>query len=480
MNLEISKGTKNISSNNLIVLTKKDSDFKQFCFSDKEIIFANKNIEKDITQITITQDDRYIFLVLIDEDTFTFQNKEKVRKAAYKLHKEIIGLKINDVCIQTNLDNSEIILLLAEGLALSNYQFLKYFTDELDKKKNSLEKIKIVDSKITDMQISEMNSIIKAVFKTKDLINEPVSYLNSVQLANEFEKMSNEAGFSIDIFDEKKIKQLKMGGLLAVNQGSIDPPRFSIMEWKPENAKNKKPVIIVGKGLVYDTGGLSLKPTKGMDSMKSDMSGGAAVAGLFYAVAKQKLPVHIIGLVPSTDNRPDGNAYAPGDVVKMHNGLNVEVLNTDAEGRMILADALSFSEKYEPELVIDIATLTGSAAIATGKEATVVMGNADDKTFDILEKSGNEVFERVSRFPFWDEYNEMLKSDIADLQNIGGREAGAITAGKFLEHFTKSPFIHIDIAGTAFLSGTDSYKGKGATGVGVRLLYEFLKQSIVK
>ena len=267
-----------------------------------------------------------------------------------------------------------------------------------------------------------------------------------------------------------------MGGLLAVNKGSIDPPTFSILEWKPAKAKNKKPIILVGKGVVYDTGGLSLKPTpNSMDMMKCDMGGAAAVIGALYAVSKNKLPYHVIGLVPATDNRPGGNAYAPGDVITMHNKKTVEVLNTDAEGRMILADALSYAQKYKPELVLDAATLTGAAANAIGHYGVVAMGNADEKIMKKLKDSGNKVYERIVEFPFWDEYSEQLKSSIADMTNLGNGAGGAITAGKFLEKFTDYPYIHLDIAGPAFIKKPVDYISQGGTGVGVRLFYDFIK-----
>jgi leucyl aminopeptidase len=212
-----------------------------------------------------------------------------------------------------------------------------------------------------------------------------------------------------------------------------------------------------------------------MDYMKSDMAGAAAVAGTMFALAKAGIPVYTIGLIPSTDNRPDGNAYAPGDVIKMFDSTTVEVLNTDAEGRMILADALSWAKKYNPELVITIATLTGAAQAAIGNNGIVAMGNSGRDVFDKLKHSGDMVFERIAEFPFWNDYAEFLKSDIADIKNIGGRYAGAITGGKFLEHFTDYPFIHLDIAGPSYNKTCDSYRGKGGSGVGIRLLYDFLK-----
>jgi leucyl aminopeptidase len=235
--------------------------------------------------------------------------------------------------------------------------------------------------------------------------------------------------------------------------------------------------VLVGKGVVYDTGGLSLKPTpNSMDHMKCDMAGAAAVAGAMAMVAGQQLPVHVIGLVPATDNRPGGEAYAPGDVVRMHSGLTVEVLNTDAEGRIILADALSYGEQFDAELVFSIATLTGAAMRAIGTYASVIMGTAPEDRFRMLDDAAQHVFERVARMPFWEEYDEEIKSDIADIKNLGSDLAGQITAGKFLARFTTKPYIHIDIAATAFLDRRDHYRVKGGTGVGVRLFYEFLKR----
>jgi leucyl aminopeptidase len=212
-----------------------------------------------------------------------------------------------------------------------------------------------------------------------------------------------------------------------------------------------------------------------MDYMKSDMSGGAMVATVVYAAARLKLPVYLIALIPATDNRPDGNALTPGDIIYTHSGKTVEVLNTDAEGRLILADALSYAKRYNPMVVLDAATLTGAAAVAIGPYGIVAMGNADKTTFDALKRSGERVYERIVEFPFWDEYNELMKSDIADMKNIGSREGGAITAGKFLSFFVDYPWIHLDIAGPAFLQKADHYRSKGGTGVGLRLLLDFIK-----
>jgi leucyl aminopeptidase len=309
--------------------------------------------------------------------------------------------------------------------------------------------------------------------------NSDKSYIKIAKLRDDIvtlKSMGKNAGFNVSVLNKIKIQQLKMGGLLAVNAGSVDEPTFSILEYKPKNAKNKKPVVLVGKGVVYDTGGLSLKPTpNSMDMMKCDMAGGAAVGCAIYAIAKAGINVHVIGLIPATDNRPGFNAFAPVDIIKMMDGSSVEMLNSDAEGRMILADALHYAKRYQPQLVIDIATLTGAAAAAIGTFGIVGMGTASQEQKEILNTSGLNVHERIADFPFWDEYDELLKSDIADQKNLGGPYAGAITAGKFLNKFTDYPYYHLDIAGPAFLTAKEHYKPKGGTGIGVRLLFEFLK-----
>ena len=397
-------------------------------------------------------------------------DEEKMRVAGSKI-RAALDKEASSITIHGSKEST---FSLVEGLMLSNYQFTKYFADA-EKRANKLDSIAVDDS-YTESDVKELVDITTAVFWARDMVNEPVSFLNAQQLAAEIEALGDDSDMNVTILEKTQIEALKMGGLLGVNQGSIDPPTFTIAEYKPANAINTKPIVLVGKGVVYDTGGLSLKPTaNSMDIMKSDMGGAACVAGAIYLVAKQKLPVHVIALIPATDNRPGLNAYAPGDVVTMYDGTTVEVLNTDAEGRMILADALAYSAKFDPEIVIDAATLTGAAHRAIGMHASIVMGNADDKYFQQLNDAGNNTYERVVRFPFWDEYFEEMKSSIADLKNLGGPSAGMITAGKFLEHFVKAPYIHMDIAGPAWLDKNEAYRTKGGSGVGVRLLYNFLK-----
>ena len=408
--------------------------------------------------------DSTLFLVKSNSD------REKVRSGGAKLRANL-DKKVKELSIH---GDEKFLYDFIEGILLANYQFIHYFKDA-KKKENLLHNI-IVASNANKAKLSELKSISKAVFWARDMVNEPLSFLTAEQLAEEIRLIGDASKMSVTVLEKTQIEALKMGGLLAVNKGSIDPPTFTIVEYKSKKAKNKKPIVLVGKGVVYDTGGLSLKPTaNSMDIMKSDMGGAACVAGAIYLAAMQELPLHIIALIPATDNRPGLNAYAPGDVITMYDGTTVEVLNTDAEGRMILADALSYSKKFDPELVIDAATLTGSAHNALGAQASIMMGNAKDKYFSQLEKAGEDSYERIVKFPFWEEYFEEMKSSIADLKNIGGPTAGMITAGKFLEHFVSAPYIHIDIAGPAWLKAANAYRPKGGSGYGVRLLYQFLK-----
>ncbi len=474
MNIDI---IKKLSDNDtLIILGRKEDPFGQYLQNQNEKSYLKSIFKKKAKPVIINQYKRWIFILPVEEGKKPLHEVlEEIRKGGKNIVSALNENHLKKACITDLTGNPSFLTALIEGIALGNYQFNKYFTKS-DKEENSLKTLLVFSDELKKKQLDELNYLISAVYQARDLVNEPLSHLTAVQLAAEIEKMGKEAGFSVEVFHKKKIESLRMGGLLAVNKGSIDPPTFSILTWKPEKPKNKKPIVLVGKGIVFDSGGLSLKPTfESMDYMKSDMAGAAAVAGTMFALAKAGIPVYTIGLIPSTDNRPDGNAYAPGDVIKMFDGTTVEVLNTDAEGRMILADALSWAKKYNPELVITIATLTGAAQAAIGNNGIVAMGNSGRDVFDKLKHSGDMVFERIAEFPFWNDYAELLKSDIADIKNIGGRYAGAITGGKFLEHFTDYPFIHLDIAGPSYNKTCDSYRGKGGSGVGIRLLYDFLK-----
>lgn len=464
MNITITASKEVKDQQHLIALCQNIQQINGLAIGYDEQKYIEEAQEKDLKTILINQYHRMLMIVLVDEDA------ESARLSANQLHSVISKQQLSSVTIQNFSNDSTIGYAFAEGLALSNYQFLKYFKD---KKAHALNEIQLNwDGAENDAKT--LQAVMAGTYTARDLVNEPFSYLTAPQYSKDIEKLAKEYGFKVTVLHKEQIETLKMGGLLAVNKGSIDPPTFNIMEWKSANVINRQPIVLVGKGIVYDTGGLSLKPTaNSMDMMKCDMGGSAAVVGTMVAIAKAKLDVHVIALVPATDNRPSGNAYAPGDVIFMHDGTSVEVLNTDAEGRLILADALSYAKQLNPELVIDLATLTGAAARAIGKRGIVAMGN-DKSTMEALKKSGENVYERIAEFPFWKEYKDDLKSTVADLKNLGGAEAGAITAGKFLEHFTDYPYTHLDIAGPAFMTSPFNYRGTGGTGVGVRLLFDFL------
>lgn len=462
----------------LILLCGKSSKLNNYGLSAAELDYVKNELSiKEKKSVVINQLNRYVVVQLITPQKEKYKTLESMRKAAVGIHALLSDAKVKTATVVDVDSKQQETLAFSEGLLLSNYQFLKY-RKEREKEEYSLKTIGVFSKAVNAKQLEELQHVTDAVTISRNLVNEPANFLTAVQLSKEFQKMGKEAGFNVEVFNKAKITSLKMGGLLAVNLGSIDPPTFTIMEYKPARVKNKQPVVLVGKGVVYDTGGLSLKPTpNSMDMMKCDMAGAATVAGAIYAIAKAKLPVHVIGLVPATDNRPGENAYVPGDVITMFNGLTVEMLNADAEGRMILADALSYAQKYKPQLVLDFATLTGAAVAAIGMSGLVAMGTADERTKNKLKQSGLNTFERLAEMPFWDDYDDMIKSDIADMKNIGGPYGGAITAGKFLARYIDYPWMHFDIAGPAFLTAKDGYRPKGGTGVGIRLLFDYFRNN---
>jgi leucyl aminopeptidase len=470
MHISVKRLTTTPKSGHLILLSS-DKSIPSGFLSGQEAKFVTNEFASQRKSVHINQFDRQIFVQLLDgSDKAPYQQLEAARKAGAALAARLQAIKAEQVCIVGA--DGPISAAVAEGLLLSSYQFLKYRSNK-EKESNKLRSLQI-HSPLTEKELDLLRAIVTATWCARDLVNEPQNFLTASELSRQFVKMGKEAGFKVEVWNKTKIKSMKMGGLLAVNQGSVEPPTFTIMEYKPRNAVNKKPYVLVGKGVVYDTGGMSLKPTaNSMDFMKCDMAGGATVGATLYALAKAGLPVHVIGLVPATDNRPDGDAYVPGDVITMMSGKTVEVLNTDAEGRLILADALYHAQKYKPEAVFEFSTLTGAASAAIGGYGIVCMGNVNDEVRNQLKTAGDNVYERLAEFPFWEEYDELLKSDIADVKNIGGATGGAITAGRFLVGFTNYPYMHFDIAGPAFNKSNDSYRGKNGSGVGVRLMTEY-------
>ncbi len=463
-----------------VYLIRRNSDLSPARFTDEEMVYVRSRIEKGDDFIQIRKLDKYICLVVSDESRPFFDQLELLRRFAPKLHSIVKEHDHAELMVADIINDPELVFALVEGLILYNYRFEKY-RKQSDSTNAFPSSISIYCPYLQEDDLSRLEVLTQAVYLARDLVNEPLSHLNAGGLAERLKSMGSDSGFSVEVMDKSRIESLKMGGLLAVNRGSVDPPSFSILEWKPDKYVNERPFVLIGKGIVFDTGGLSLKPTaNSMDYMKSDMAGAAAVAGIMFAISQNKLPVHVIGLIPATDNRPGGNAFVPGDVITMYDGTTVEVMNTDAEGRLLLADALSWAKQYDPCLVIDIATLTGSAAAAVGSQGSVVMQKSAGEWYDSLEESGYYTHERLVKFPLWEEYAEMLKSDIADIKNLGGKEAGAITAGKFLERFISFPWLHIDIAGPAYLNSEDNYRKKGGTAVGVRLLFDFFVRYSLK
>jgi leucyl aminopeptidase len=440
----------------------------------EEADYANSAFATEQTLVTINRYGYFVYIYLLKDKKTDWQTRDVCRKAGVEVQAICNKSKLEEITL-TNLSGmADAAILMAEGIALSNYQFLKYRT-EVKKLTHTLKKVFFTRESATVKEVNQLTIIASAIYKARTLVNEPLSYLTAAQLAKEITAIGKEGGFKVTVFDKARIEKEGMGGLLSVNRGSIDPPTFTIMEYVPKKALNKKPYVLIGKGVVYDTGGLSLKPTpNSMDRMKSDMSGAALVTAAMYAIAQMQLPVHVIALVPATDNRPGENAYVPGDVVKMMSGATVEVLNTDAEGRMLLGDALHYAKRYKPELVMDFATLTGAASAAVGEHGIVCMGTAEEATKQAFRESGFRQYERLVEYPLWDEYGDQIKSDIADIKNVGGATGGAITAGKFLQHFTDYPWMHFDIAGVSFNTANKGYFTTGGTAYGVRMLLDFL------
>lgn len=477
MNISIAHSNDVSKSANLVVLVNEKTDWNALSavLSPALVKSAQAKFKQKVNPFVLNSGSEILYVINVENKAEQWQTNEGARKFGYQINRSLNGNKLEAVAVKNATGESQILKAFLEGLTLSNYEFLKYHTKEKNEK--SLKKVLVEKGSLDGSTLNDLMVVTDAVFKARTLVNEPVMYLTAAQLGAEFKVMAKEAGIKAEVFDKKKIESLKMGGLLAVNKGSQDPPSFSVLEYKPAKSKNKQPIVLVGKGVVYDTGGLSLKPTgNSMDQMKCDMAGAACVASVIYAAAKAKLPLHIVALVPATDNRPGEIAYTPGDVIHMMDGSTVEVLNTDAEGRMILADALHFAKRYKPELVIDVATLTGAAMRALGSHASAFMGTANKEVKEKIAATGLETFEKLWEFPLWEEYGKMLQSSIADQKNIGGELAGMITAGMFLQKFTDYPWLHLDIAGTAFTTTESEYRGTGGTGVGVRLLFEFLKK----
>jgi leucyl aminopeptidase len=459
-------------SDHLIVLAEKDQlDLLSTILSTDEMQFVRQSAEREVRQFFFARPKGTVAVRLLKAEREAYIADEDTRLAGADTLKEVLQYKLSNVTIR-DVQYAQRALTFAEGMALATFQFLKY-QENADKKQHSLRSIGVETN--DPSAVERLNGLVEAVFHARRIINEPFSYMDTARLTAEAVSMGEQYGFSVEVLGKEKIEALKMGGLLAVNRASLQPPQFLILEWIPVDPRNDQPLVLVGKGVVYDTGGYSIKPSEGMEYMKSDMGGAASVLGTFVVAAKNRIPVHLVGLIPITDNLVSATGIVPGDVIRMASGKTVEVANTDAEGRLILADALYYAKNYKPVLVIDFATLTGAATRALGQQAICYMGTADEKAKRALEASGRRTYERLVEMPLWREYGDELKSATADLRNVGGLMAGAITAGKFLEVFAEGyPWLHLDIAGPSFMKVPTGYRTKEGTGVGVRLMNDFL------
>lgn len=410
---------------------------------------------------------------------------EMVRRSAARTAKKAQALKAKSLAVMLpavkGASGAEIAAAFVEGTMLGLYKFDKFFKKE--EPKVPLESVTFIEdgnslhgSTTAEVKaaIEQAQLICDATIFARDMENEPSNNKYPETLGNWAKDVGKEYGLKVTVFGQKEVLANKMVGIHAVNQGSAKEPRFIIMEYNGGKA-GAQPIILVGKGITFDTGGISIKPAAGMGEMKGDMSGAATVIATLKSVASLKLPINVVGLVSSAENMPSGTATRPGDVITYANGLSVEIDNTDAEGRLVLADALIWAEKFKPKSVIDLATLTGACVIALGHVTTGMMGN-DTDMMSRLKTAGDAVYERVCELPIYEEYDELIKSDVADIKNVGGRWAGAITAAMFLKRFTNYPWVHLDIAGTAIGDSASDYIPKGGTGACVRLLTRMLME----
>lgn len=368
---------------------------------------------------------------------------------------------------------------ITEAAILADYTFDRYKTKEKDRKK-PLEQFTLCygrDDVLVKKGMHDAEIISQATATARDLVNTPAISLTPEMLAARAKELCKEAGVSCTVLDEQQMKKIGMHAALAVGGGSAHPPRFIVMEHRGK--KKTLTIVLVGKGITFDSGGLGIKPADAMKTMKSDMSGAATVIGVLHAAGKLKLPLHLVGLIAAAENMPGCNAYRPGDVVTALNGKTIEIQHTDAEGRVTLADALSYAAQFNPAFIIDIATLTGAASVALGDVCAAIMGN-DAQLIAAIQQAGERTYERVWELPLYEEYAELNNGAVGDVQNLGGWDgkAGTIVGGMFLKEFVpeKAKWVHLDIAGKAFSDKETPYTVKGATGFGVRLLTEVLQQ----
>ena len=429
--------------------------YKQLTDKEKDFIAADFLQTEQIQSMAIAK---------ISEDDYVAI--QKLAQTAAKWAKEQVEVNI-DLSLLDESSVNKWVLAFTVAVGEAIYQFDSYKKISTTQ---SLVRVNYYSSHAISESLHKAEAMLYGMNLCKDLGNSPANICTPTYLATTAKKIATELGVSAKIMSKEEIKQLGMNAFLAVAQGSTTDAQLIELSYQGAAVTNEKPIVLVGKGITFDSGGISLKPGAGMDEMKYDMCGAASVIGTFAAAVKLKLPINLVVIVPTCENMPAGNALKPGDIVKSMNGLSIEVLNTDAEGRLILCDALSYAERFQPAAVIDVATLTGACIIALGHVAQGVLGN-NQNLIDQLMKAAQNVNDKTWQLPLFEEYKEQLKSNFADLQNIGGRPAGTITAAAFLSYFTENySWAHLDIAGTAWQSGSN----KGATGRPVPLLLQYL------
>lgn len=368
---------------------------------------------------------------------------------------------------------------ITEGSLLGSYRFLEYKTDLKPEDRRQVDELTLLApvDKVEEAQrgVARGGAVARGVNLARDLANLPPNDLTPARLAERARELAIAFGLPITVLGPSEMREQGFGGILAVGQGSANEPRFIVIDYGAEYA-DAPTICLAGKGMTFDSGGISIKPAENMDAMKMDMSGAAAVLGALHAIAELRLPLRVVALIGAAENMPGGSAYRPGDILKTLSGKTIEVLNTDAEGRIVLADVLTYAQRYQPSAIIDLATLTGAISVALGPHAIGLFAN-DDALAQRLLRAGEAAGERAWQLPLWQPYREMVKSEIADVRNSAGRQGGAITAAAFLNAFVGDyPWAHLDIAGTAWTdSKPKAYQPKGATGVGVRLLLQALR-----
>ncbi len=369
--------------------------------------------------------------------------------------------------------------LTAQGMLLALYNFDRFKKAESDRKVKSL--TLPASDRAAEIELkkgaAEGRIIADSVNFAKDMINAPANEMTPSVMAARAKAAARDVGLKLKILEADDCKRLGMGAFLGVAMGSKQPPKFIVLEYNGAKPVDRRqgPYVIIGKGITFDSGGISIKPSEGMEKMKYDMAGAGAVIAAIRCAAALKLPVNLVAIAPCTENMPGGAALKPGDMVRAMNGKTIEIISTDAEGRLVLADALCYAARYKPRAVIDIATLTGACVIALGDSAIGLMGNDRGLIGEVI-RAGEAANERAWELPMWDEYLDAMKGDVTDLKNVGGRKAATVTAGKFLQEFVDYPWAHLDIAGTAWEEKGRPYCPKGATAIGVRLIVEFLKR----